>query len=143
MSHKTLHLTIVSQERELLSTDVESVTAPTVEGEVTILPDHIPLFAKLQTGELIYRDGGLATSVVISSGFLDMSPGNQIKVLVDSAAHEREISLEKAEAAVRAAQETMALPSLSQRELIMAEASLRRALLEVQVARRSKSASRV
>ena len=140
---KQIHLVVVSQEKQLLDTEVDSVTAPTTEGEITVLAGHIPLFSKLQTGELIYRIGHEATTIVISAGFLDMSPDDKMMILVDSAVHEREISLEKAEAAVKAAQTTMALPSLSQREQIMAEASLRRALLEVKVAQRTKSASRV
>jgi F-type H+-transporting ATPase subunit epsilon len=143
MSTKQLKLTIVSQERELLSTEVDSVTAPTTEGEVTILPGHIPLFSKLHTGEVIYRIGSQPTSIVISKGFIDVSPNDEIKVMVDAAVHEREISLEKAEAAVRAAQETMAEPTLSQRELIMVEASLRQALLEVKVAQRTKTGSQI
>lgn len=143
MANKKLKLTIVSQERLLLSTEADSVTAPTTEGEITILPDHIPLFSKLQTGELIYREGPAVTSVVISQGFIDMSPGNEVKVMVDTAVHEREISLEKAEAAVKAAQATMAEPSLNQRELILAEGSLRRALIEIKIAQRTKSSTRV
>lgn len=142
MTNRKLHLTIVSQERELLSTDVDSVTAPTTTGEITILPEHIPLFSKLDTGELIFRTGNETTSVVISKGFLDVSPNDDVRIMVDAAVHEREISLEKAEAAVKAAQATMAEPSLSQRELILAEGSLRQALLEVRVAQRTKAGNR-
>ena len=137
MANLKLKLSIVSQEKELVNTEIDSLTAPTVTGEITILPNHIPLLTELQTGELIYRHQHENHSVVISKGFLNLQPDNQIIVMVDSATHERDISLAKAEAAVKAAHETITA-TLNQRELILAEASLRQALWEVKVAQKSK-----
>lgn len=139
MADRRLKLTVVSQERQLLSEVVESVTAPAAEGEITILPDHIPLFSPLQTGVLTYRNGG-ESQIVISKGFLDVGVDNNITVIVDTAVHARDISLEKAEAAIKAAQETMTTTQ-DRRELLMAEASLKQALLEIKVARATKRAS--
>ena len=139
MTKPKLKVTIITQEKVLLETEAESLTLPTSEGEITVMPGHIPLLSRLQTGEVIYRGGNEETSVVISRGFVDVAPDNQVTVLVDSAVHEREISVEKAEAAVRAAHETMA-KTVDQRELLMAEASLKRALLEVRVAQKTKRA---
>src|SRR5258708_5910746 len=124
MSKPILTITVISQEKQLDSTQADQLTAPTVEGEVTILPGHIPLFSKLQTGELSYKKGTEEVSFVISKGFLDVGPDNQVTVLVDTAVDAREISIDKAEAAIKAAHETMA-QSQDQRELMMAEASLR------------------
>jgi F-type H+-transporting ATPase subunit epsilon len=135
-----LNLKVVSQERELLRESVDSITAQTTEGEVTILPGHIPLFTKLGTGELIYRLNGVESSIVVSRGFLTVAPNNEITVMADTAVYAREISLEKAQAAVKAAEETLH-SSQDQRERIMAEASLRRALLEIRVAQRTKRTS--
>ena len=135
-----LNLKVVSQERELLRESVDSVTAQTTEGEVTILPGHIPLFTKLGTGELVYRLNGAESSIVVSRGFLTVAPNNEITVMADTALYAREISVEKAEAAVKAAEETLH-SSQDQHERIMAEASLRRALLEIRVAQRTKRTS--
>ena len=74
---------------------------------------------------------------MVSKGFLDVGPNNQITVMVDTATHARDISVEKAEKAIQAAQETMKT-SRDQRELLLAEASLKQALWEVKVARASK-----
>lgn len=139
MADRKLKLTVVSQERQLLSEMVESVTAPAVQGEVTILPDHIPLFSPLQTGVLTYKNGE-ETQIVISKGFLDVGVDNNVTVIVDAAVHARDISLDKAEAAIKAARETM-ITTQDRRELLMAEASLRQALLEIKVARATKKAS--
>ncbi len=132
-----LTLTVVSQEKELVSAQVESITVPASEGEITILPDHIPLFSPLQPGVVTYRDGKAEEQIVVSKGFLDVGPDSQVTVIVDSAVPAREISLEKAEAAMKAAHETMA-NTQDRQELLMAEASLRQALLEIKVAQATK-----
>lgn len=133
----TLLLQVVSQEKQLLKERVESVSVVTTEGEITILPGHIPLFSKLTTGELRYTLNKQEYSIVISKGFVTVAPDNQVTVLADSAVDAREISMQKAEAAVKEAQSTI-LSTEDQRARIMAEASLRRALLELKIAERSK-----
>jgi F-type H+-transporting ATPase subunit epsilon len=137
-----LNITIISQEKQLATAEAEQVNVMTAEGEITVLPGHIPLFARLVTGEVIYSKGEQTSSFVVSKGFIDVGPDNKVTVLVDSAVDAREISLEKAEAAVKAAQETMS-QTQDQRELLMAEASLRRALLEIKVAQKTRQANRI
>ncbi len=131
-----LQLTVVSQERQLLQEQVDSVTAPASDGEVTILPEHISLVTTLDPGELIYRSNGSESSIVVSNGFLTVGSNNQVIVMVDSAVHAREISLKKSQEAIEAAQSAITI-SRSRQELLLAEAALKRALLEVRVAERS------
>lgn len=135
-----IKLTVVSQERQLLTAEVNSVTAPGSQGELTILPHHIPVFTQLQAGVLTFRQGKEDNQIVISKGFLDVAPNNEVTVMVDMAVHARDISLEKAEHAIQAAQETMTTTQ-DRRELLLAEASLKQALLEAKVARSTKKAS--
>lgn len=137
---KKLKLTVVSQEHQLLSTEVDSVTAPGVDGEVTILPEHLPVFTQLQAGILTYRDGKDDAQIVVSKGFLDVAPQSEVTVMVDTATHARDISVERAEEAIKAANETMAATQ-DQREMLLAEASLKQALLEIKVARSTKKAA--
>lgn len=132
-----LQLKIVSQERALLDTSVDQLTVPTVEGEITILPGHIPLVSRLQPGELRYDNEKKTSIVVVSRGFITVAPGNEVTVLVDSAVEEREISLAAAEKAVKRAEEIVKLSS-DQREHLKAEAELRWALLQLNIAERSK-----
>ncbi|MCC6711596.1 MAG: ATP synthase F1 subunit epsilon [Candidatus Pacebacteria bacterium] len=134
---KKFPLHIVSQEKELLSIEVESVSLPTIEGEITVLYKHIPLFAPLKTGQLIYRVKDEEKIVVVSEGFVNVTPDNGVIVMVDSGVLARDISLEKAQAAVKAAHETME-KTQDQRELLMAEASLRQAMMEIKVAQKTR-----
>lgn len=139
MSKKTLQLSVVSQEKELLSTTVDQVSLPTTTGEITILPDHIPLLSQLDAGELRYVINGQESLIIVSSGIADMGPDNVLTVITDTATHQRDISMQKAEQAILQAQETME-KSIDQRELILAEASLRQAMLEIKVAQKTKKA---
>lgn len=132
-----LSLKVVSQERSLLTASVDSVTAVTTEGEITMLPGHIPLFTKLDTGELIYRQDKQEHSIIISKGFLTLTTNDEVTVMADTAVDEREVSMKKAEEAMKQAKETLQA-SDDQRERIMAEAALRRALLEIKIAQRTK-----
>lgn len=132
-----LQLKIVSQEKELLSTAVDQVTLPTSSGVITILPKHIGLFSQVTMGELVYQIDNQAHSVVVTDGFLNVSPENTVTVLVDSAKDARDLTVLAAEKAVQAAHETMK-QSKDQKEAMMAEASLRLAMLELKIAQKSK-----
>ncbi len=135
---KQILLTVVSQESQLLKTEVEQITAPTEMGEITVLPEHIGLFSKLKTGELKYLINGKEESIVISDGFITVSPDSTVTVMVDAATRARDISVSKAEEAVKAAKEMIQSSPEDRRELLLAEASLKRALLEIRVAQKSK-----
>ena len=133
-----IHLKIVTQTRQLLDIDgVDSVTAPSSEGELTILPHHVPLVTKLETGEIRYTKDSKEESVVVSQGFLTVDSESGITIMVDAGALEREISLEKAEEAIKKAKEIITSTS-DRRELLLAEASLKRAMLEQRLAQRTK-----
>lgn len=128
---------VISQERQLLSAKAESVTVDTSVGQITVLPNHLPLFSKLVRGELVIRFQGEEQLVAVSQGFLDVEPDNVVNVIVDTAVHARDISVAKAEEAIRKAQETMST-SADKEELLLAEASLKQALLEIRVAQKTK-----
>ena len=53
---KNFNLEIISPEKIILSEKVNSVTMPSFEGEMTILPDHIPLITFLRPGILRIED---------------------------------------------------------------------------------------
>lgn len=136
-----LYLTIVTQEKELLSEEVDSLTAMTTSGEVTILPGHIPLMTKLADTEFIYRIGGQEYSLAITGGFMNVEPKNKVIVLADAAVRSEEINAQAAEEARRKAQETMQDEKLSKTELMIAEGELRKAILELKVANKRRKTS--
>lgn len=106
---KQLKLKIVTPERLILEETVDQVTLPTTEGEITILPDHIPLVVGLASGDVVATVGGENVPMAVSGGFLevkkDESGNTLVAVLADFAEHVTEISDEKIEQAKAKAEE--------------------------------------
>jgi F-type H+-transporting ATPase subunit epsilon len=125
-------LRVVSVERSLYEGDVEFIIANGADGELGVLARHAPLMTILKPGPLRIQEtiGGPEELLFVGGGFLEVLP-DRVTVLADVAEHADEISIEKAEAARRRAQErlagtlTTAEESEFQLELAMAEARLR------------------
>lgn len=136
-----LQLEIVTQERHMLSVKCDAVSAPTVVGVVTILPHHLSLFTKLDAGELKYQRAGETIGLVISGGFMDVSGGHTVTILADSAIRSDRINIAKAEAAKKRA-EKLLTEKRSRRDMLIVEADLRRAVMELRVAKKQRPAGR-
>lgn len=94
-----LTLKIVTPERIVYEDTVDSVSLMTEMGEVTILPNHVPIVANLRAGEIRLKKNGEESFLVASTGFLEVRPGNQVVLLADSAERVEELELEKIEEA--------------------------------------------
>ncbi len=93
MSDKTIKFEIVTPEQVVLKELVVRATIPTTSGEVTILPDHIPLVSVLSPGIIeIEKDNKEMELMVVSGGFLEVQSG-KIIILADYA--ERAASLDE------------------------------------------------
>ncbi len=141
MANTNLLLTILTQEKELMTQPVYSLTIMTQKGELTILPGHIPLFSRLADGELVYRwnENGTqkAESFAISGGFMDVAANGEVTILADHAIRSSDINEAKAQEAREAAQEAMKNKE-SARDFALAEASLRQALTELKIAEKRR-----
>lgn len=96
---KTLTIKIVTPERIVFEGQAESLSVMTESGEITVLPDHIPLVTSLRPGEMRLKQNGEENLMVVSTGFLEVRPGNQIVILADTAERVEELELEKIEKA--------------------------------------------
>ncbi len=67
-----IQLEIVTPEGVRLSEEVESLTAPSVEGEFGVLPGHQPLLAALKTGIVAYAIGNEERRVAVGPGFVEV-----------------------------------------------------------------------
>jgi F-type H+-transporting ATPase subunit epsilon len=85
MSLKTIKFEIVTPEQVVLKEAVIRATIPTTSGELTILPDHIPLVSVLQAGVIeVEKDNGEIEVMVVSGGFLEVQ-SDKIIILADYA----------------------------------------------------------
>lgn len=122
----------------LVDEDISSVTVPTSEGQITVLPGHIPLMTKVSPGELVLVKNGKENSFVVTEGFLKLDKDGLLTVLSDYAIRSEEIEVAKLEAARKKAEEAMKQKS-SERDFVIAEAELRRTLLELRVTQKRRS----
>jgi F-type H+-transporting ATPase subunit epsilon len=127
----TLHLEITTPERTVYQQDVDSVTIPTREGEITVLPHHAALVGLVVPGALTVRVGGREQYVAVSGGALEVLPGNTCVILTDSADRAEELVLSEIEAA-KARAHTAAEDAKNKDHVAFTDAA---ALLERELAR--------
>lgn len=113
------------------------VVAPGTEGVIGVLPKHVPLFSRLEPGELkIIREGKKTVYMALAGGFIQVQPDN-VTILADTAERAESINEAKTiEARKRA--ESLLTKKLSDVEFIKAEAALRKALADLRVIRRRR-----
>jgi F-type H+-transporting ATPase subunit epsilon len=94
-----LKLKIVTPERVVLEEEVDQVSMPTVLGEITVLPNHIPLVTELSSGDVVAVSSGELIPMAVVGGFVEVrsvvSNGNrhtEVAVMADFAEHLSEIS---------------------------------------------------
>lgn len=134
MSH-LLTLDIVTQEKRLLTSPASRVTVDTEMGEITILPGHIPLLAKLKEGLLHFADEkGSVEVVAIFGGFIEVDSEGKVSILADSAVRAADIDLAKVERA-RAEAESTLRDKTKEQEFALAEAALKKTWLELKAAK--------
>lgn len=134
-----LHLEIITPERVVLSEDVDAVVIPAVEGEVTILPTHIPIFTRVKPGEIKYTKGKDEHFMAIHEGFLEVA-NDRVNILTNYAVRSEEIEIAKVEGARKRAEEALKAKKDSS-DFVVAEAELKKAILELKVARRGRTRS--
>ena len=98
-----LILEIVTPESRVYSDTIETVVIPTVEGEVGILPGHIPLLTQVEHGELRVTKNGQTQWIVVGGGFAQVE-GDRVSVLAEHAIGEEKIDENAVEAALQSAQ---------------------------------------
>lgn len=99
---------LVTPERTVFQEEVVSVTLPTEDGEITVLPGHISLVSKLKPGVAeLKRPDGSVDEVAVSGGFIQVLKGSQVTVLADTAERGVELSLEAIEEAKERAEKIM------------------------------------
>src|SRR3989339_1643661 len=137
MSDKKIQFKITTPERIVYSEEVDQVNLPTREGEITVLPGHIPLVAALLPGELMFKRGKEDFSMAVSGGFIEVLPA-KVTVLADSAEHADEIDLERAEEARKRAEKLREDKRFDAEEFATLTAVIERELARSKVARKKK-----
>ena len=132
MSDKTFILTVVTPERRVFQETVNMVIVRTTDGEMGVLPGHIPLVAHLAIGPLRIKTGDDERKAAVNGGFIEVT-AQQVIILSESAEMEEEIDVARAESARQ-----RALARLDKRQADVdyarAQAALQRAIIRLKVA---------
>lgn len=127
-------LEIVTPERLIFSDDVDILTTPTTQGEISIMAHHVPLVTMIAPGEIKIKKDKETSFMTITGGFIQVT-GNKVTILADAAERAEEIDIDRAEAARERARKMLAEKQLDTVSHADAVAALQRSLLRLKVAR--------
>src|SRR5437868_14244767 len=132
----TLRPAIVTPEAKTYSEEVEMVTLPAVEGEMGILPQHVPLMTQIVPGEIIVRKDGHDYFLAVGEGFVEIT-GERVAIMTDMAIRAESIDEAKAEEARQRAENRLA-EKIDDEEAALVNAALAHSLAQLKVKRRQR-----
>ena len=131
----TIKLEIVTPEGKSFSDDVDMVTLTGTEGEMGILPLHMPLMTQLVAGEVVAKKGSQNLFLAVGDGFVQVT-GDRVAILTDMAIRAENIDEAKAEEARQRAEARLA-QKITEEDAAMVNATLVHALAQLKVKRRT------
>ena len=131
----TIKLEIVTPEAKTFSDDVDMVTLTGTEGEMGILPQHMPLMTQLVAGEITARKGTENIFLAVGDGYVQVT-GDRVAILTDMAIKASDIDEAKAEEARQRAEARLA-EKITGEDAAMVNAALVNSLAQLKVKRRT------
>ena len=123
---------VVTPSRRILEgIQVERVTLPTANGEITILPGHTELVTLLSTGVMSFPVSGAERRFAVSSGF-SIVRKDKVIVLAETCEESTEVDLARAKEAQKRAEKALS-GVLTESEMRKQQLKLQRALIRQQV----------
>ena len=117
---ETIQLDIVTPEKKIFSDKgIESVTVPGIEGDMGILPNHIPIITFLKSGKILIEASGKQLTYFISDGVLEFS-NNLLTILASEIYDLETISSKDIEHLKTKAKEKNSKQDLTDNEIFLA-----------------------
>ncbi|MHA6481381.1 F0F1 ATP synthase subunit epsilon [Paenibacillus sp. strain BS8-2] len=129
----TFLVEIVTPERKVYEETANMVSVKGSEGELGILPNHIPLVTPLRIAPVTIKRGGVVDVVAVNGGFIEVRK-DKIVILAESAELSRDIDVKRAEAAKKRAEDRLASKQ-DEFDYRRAELALQRAMNRLNVGR--------
>lgn len=130
-----MNFKIATPEKVVFKEDIDSVTLPTTSGEITVLPNHVPLISVLRPGEIRIQNDGKETVLAVSGGFVEVL-STKVVILADTAERSDEIDVARAETAIRRAEALRNERASDSREFAALTAQIEKELARVKVGRK-------
>lgn len=132
-----IHLQLITLSGTIFDDDVYEVLLPTMDGQIGVLQNHMPLISAATHGVISVRrkstDRDEDMEVFATNGGVVDVVNNTLRVIVDEADHADEISVAEAEAALERAQQ-MKAEAKDEVSLEKAQALVDRSAVRLQVA---------
>lgn len=128
----TIHVNVVTPDGKVYDGDVDMVSVRTVEGELGILPRHIPLVAPLTVGAVRLKKGSTVEKVAVSGGFVEVRP-DQVTILAEAAELPSGIDVDRARQAKERAEQRLNSEKADAIDFKRAEFALKRAINRLDV----------
>jgi len=128
----TMLLEIVTPERIVYSEQVDMVVVRGVEGELGILPNHIPLVTPLKIAPAKIKQGGREKLVAVNGGFVEVRK-DKVVILAESAELPEDIDVERALAAKARAEQRLQAARQEEIDFRRAQLALMRAMNRLDV----------
>ncbi len=129
--NQNLHLRIITPDRIFYEGDVDMVEFNTTEGEIGVLPGHIPLTVIIKPGILVFNEGEEEKEAALHAGFAEILP-DQVTILAEIIEWPEEIDEHRAEEAMNRAKERIASHN-PETDMVRAQAALMRAMARIEV----------
>ena len=124
-------LLIITPDRVFYENQVEMVEFNTTEGEIGVLPGHIPLTVIVKPGILNITETEGDKEAALHAGFAEILP-DRVTILADIIEWPEEIDEERAEAAKERAEERLRSRT-PETDIMRAETALQRAMARIEV----------
>jgi F-type H+-transporting ATPase subunit epsilon len=133
----TIRLKVITPRKIVIDRPVNSVTVPTAEGEITILPHHAHLFSLLVEGIVKIKSEANEDDLAIGGGYLETN-GKTVTVLVSRAYGQNEIDKNLTDKAVQDAKLILSKSS-DEKERAEAMTIIRRSVIDSKLMKRRKA----
>ena len=124
-------LRIITPDRVFYEGTADMIEFNTTEGEIGVLPGHIPMTVIIKPGVLTITEKDEVKEAALHSGFVEILP-DRMTILAEVVEWPGEIALERAEAAKRRAEERIKSHT-PETDMARAETALMRAIARIQV----------
>src|SRR3569832_2372661 len=126
MADKALTLELVTPEKVAWSAPADFVVLPAANGEMGVLPGHMPFLVQLGAGEVRVREGEQIKRFAVSGGFAEILD-IVISLFAETAEAADQINAERARQALEKAKAESTKPSIDAERMAEIEAAVRRA----------------
>ena len=127
--NNTFKVEIITPDRIFYTGEAEMIEFTTVDGEIGVYKNHIPITTVLQPGMVSIHEPEGEKIAAVHAGFAEIL-GDKVTLLAEIAEWPDEIDWDRAEAAKRRAEERLAAKA-ENLDVVRAELALRRALVRI------------